>query len=281
MKKKIGIFALLLVMLPLLALVGCGTPDSFYVEAVSSWTGLPSGTRGGTVSGSGNYAEGKTVTLTATAKPESRFIAWVYEDTVLITDNSTYSIKNTGGAGEVSKSELSFKSSSRLKGKYTAIFDDNKIVYTMLTSWRVTNDITISGEDSATSTTPATMSANLFIAQGNISSDVYSAMNFEVKNNVINRTSNINEILKLNAEEPQELSVDLTLSDGISNFSKLMRAEIPFGTNTADFIPSSDSTYSYKVDYTTNGTYEIVFKFTFNGDDEYLVVEYSNLNEIF
>ena len=77
MKKKISVFALILLILPLLALFGCGSKDSFYVSVESSWTGLIAGTLGGTVSGSGNYTEEKSVTLTATAKPDSTFIAWV------------------------------------------------------------------------------------------------------------------------------------------------------------------------------------------------------------
>lgn len=286
MKRKIGIIALLLVLFPLLTLVGCKKPASFYFEAVSSWTGITENSGGGTVTGTGSYQSGKTVTLTATAKPNSRFIAWVFEDSLLITDNSTFTVKNTGSANAVTRSELSFKSSSNLKGKYTAIFDDEKIIYTMLTSWRVTDDYTLAGEDSQTSATPVTMTADIFITQG-IGTSVYQATGYDVKNNVINKTEDITRVFKLSAEEPQDLSVVFTIGYGREPFSYRMMAEIEFGTNTSSrenedgFIPSADNKYSYKVNFTANGTYETIFKFTYNDADKYLVVEYSNLNKIF
>lgn len=280
MKKKFVVFAMLLVMLPLLALAGCGTPDSFYVEAVSSWTGLPSGTLGGTVAGSGSYNDGSKVKLVATAKPDSRFIAWVYEDNLLIKANSTFSISNTTASNKTTKSELSFKASKKTKGKYTAIFDDNKIVYAMLTSWRLTDNITLEGEDANTSSARVIGLANLYVSQGNISTDVYSAMNFEVRNNVINKTGDIKDVLKLNANEPQELVVDFTLAEDLANFSKMMKAQITFAETDEDFV-EVDPTYSYKVNFTQNGTYEIIFKFSIGGTTKYLVVEYSNLNVIF
>ncbi len=282
MKKKIGIFALLLVILPLLVLTGCGTTDSFTINVKSNWTGLPSNTGGGSAMGAGSYSEGKKVTLTATAKPNSRFIAWVYEDSLLITNDSTYTIKNDGADKAVTKSELTFKSNKKTKGTYTAIFDDNKIAYTMLSSWRVTNDLGVGGVEDSETSTLVTMSANLYISQGNIPSDVYTATSFELKNNVINHISSIKNILKLSAEEPQSLTVDFTLNEGMSQpFSKLMSAQIPFGTGTEDFVQSSDASYSYKTTYTSKGTYEIVFKFTMSGAEKYLVIEYSNLNVIF
>jgi len=281
MKKKISIFALIVLVLPLLALFGCGAKNSFYVDVVSSWTGLPSGTRGGTVSGSGSYEEDKKVTLTATAKPESRFIAWVFEDSVIISQNSTYSISNqkNSSTNKVTKSELSFKASSKTKGKYTAIFDDNKIIYTTLTSWRVTDDMTMDGEDSGTSTTPVTLTANLYISQGSANYDVYSGVNFEVRNNVINNAQ-INEVFKMNASQPQELSVDFTLTDGMTTFSKAMTAKVPFAESILEFVESDDKTFAYKTNYTQDGRYEIIFKFSFSNEDKFLIVEYTNLNAI-
>lgn len=278
MKKKISILMLTLFVLPVLAFLGCGKTESFYVDVVSSWTGLTSGSRGGTVSGSGTYNDGSTVTLTATAKPESRFVAWVYEDSVLISANETYSITNTGEAGAVSKSELSFKINSSLKGKYTAVFDDNKIVYTKFTSWRITNNLEISGVEENESSAPVTMATDLYITQTNLGADVYSAVNFETKNNVIYHTDTVKDILKLNAEVPQEISVDLTISEDGTTRSKLFRAAISFAESFDDF---DDENSPYKITYTNKGTYEIAFKFVVGNYEKYLVVEYTNLNQIF
>ncbi len=276
MKKKISVFALILLILPLLALFGCGSKDSFYVSVESSWTGLIAGTLGGTVSGSGNYTEEKSVTLTATAKPDSTFIAWVYEDSLLITGNKTYTVDNNrDSSNKITKSTLKFKSGSKTKGRYTAVFADNKIAYTMLTSWRITDDLDAPAEENNVSTTPVTMSANLYIKQGNSNYDVYSGVNYEVKNNVINHT-NVNEVFKLNPHEPQELYVDLTINEDLANFSKLMTASIPFA-ETTEFVNGEDNTYSYKTIYNKKGTYEVVFKFNFNSSERFLVIEYSNL----
>ncbi len=278
MKKKLSIFILVLMFLPALAFLGCGKTESFYVDVISSWTGLTTGSMGGTVSGSGSYADGSTVTLTATAKPQSRFIAWIYEDSVLISNNETYSIKNQGESGAVSKSELSFKINKDLKGKYTAVFDDNKIVYTKLSSWRLTDDLSVDSVEENESTTPATMTTDLYVTQTNLAADVYSAVSFETKNNVVYHTETVNQILKLNAENPQEIAVDLTISEAGKTRSKLFKAEILFCENVNHL---DDESNPYKITYTEKGTYEIVFKLSVSDYEKYLIIEYSNLNVLF
>ncbi len=276
MKKKLTIFVMALLIFPILALVGCGAKDSYSVEVNSSWTGILTGTRGGTVSGSGSYKEGSSVTLTATAKPESSFIAWVYEDSVLITGGSGYSIDNRRSTNDkISESKLTFKANSKTKGKYTAVFDDNKMVYTKLTAWRVTDDYSLPAESDET-LAQEVLTTNLYISQGNVNSDIYSAEGLSFLNNVNNKTNKVKDILKLSAEEAQDLVVDFSLiRDGSTVYSNLLRAEIEFGESVDKF---SDATNPYKVNYTENGTYEIIFKIAFGQEEKYLVIEYSNLN---
>ena len=78
MKKKFFVLLLAVLILPTVALLGCGTKNSFAVTVFAS-----SGTYGA-VKGDGTYEEGSVVSLTATAKAGSQVVAWVFGGTTKI-----------------------------------------------------------------------------------------------------------------------------------------------------------------------------------------------------
>ena len=279
MKKKFCLLALIVLLVPVLALVGCDKPSSFTVEVFSSWTGTPVGSGGGTVSGGGTFEEGTEISLTATSKPNSRFIAWIHEDSVIISNEGAYSISNETTEGRVTKSTLTFEVSSSRRGKYTAVFDDPSIVYTKLTSFRITNDYLTPGVEEAMSTETETMTLRMYISQGNANADIYSANAMPVKRNVIYHTNDVNEVLKLNADTAQNVVADVMLTKENSTFTKTLRASVSFQENVDNLLNIENP---HLINYNTqNGTYEIIFSFTIGEEQMYLVLTYSNLNVIY
>lgn len=279
MKKKFSVLALIVLLFPILALVGCGDTSYFTVEVFSNWTGTPTDSGGGTVSGGGTFEEGTEVTLTAIAKPNSRFIAWIHEDSVIISNGNGYSVQNEGTDGKVTKSTLSFDINSSRRGKYTAVFEDASIVYARLTSWRITNDYTLPGVEENMSTETNAFTLQMYVSQGNANTDVYSAQAFPVKRNVIYHTDDVDEVFKLDANTPQNVVADVVLTNENTTFTKTFRASVPFQENANNL---SNTTNPYVITYNSqNGTYEIAFSFTFGGEQLYLVLTYSNLNMIY
>ena len=135
MRKKISIALLSILIVPLIALFGCGEVLSYPVYVFSSSTIY------GSVSGNGTYNEGETITLTATAKQGSSFVAWIHQNSTLVQNDQNYNIENqTNSNQKVVKSTLTFTVSEKTQGKYTAVFDDNKMMYTKFDSWRITTD---------------------------------------------------------------------------------------------------------------------------------------------
>ena len=279
MKKKLYLLALIVLVVPVLALVGCDKPSSFTIEVFSSWTGTPVGSGGGTVSGGGTFEEGTEISLTATAKPNSRFIAWVYEDSVIISNEGAYTIENETNDGRVTKSTLTFEVSSSRRGKYTAVFEDPSIIYTKLTSWRITDDYSVPGVEEDMSTETATMTLRMYISQGNANTDIFSADAMPVKRNVIYHTNDVNEVLKLNADIAQNVVADVMLTKENATFTRTLRASVSF-QETIDNM--SNTANPYLINYNSeNGTYEIIFGFTIGEEQMYLILNYSNLNVIY
>ena len=105
MKRKISYFLLAILLLPVFALFGCDEPASYSFSVVPSWASS------GSVEGSGSFTEDDIVTLTATANSKSSFVAWVYQNTTLLVDGDTYSIKNTKNSdNKITQSTLTFSS---------------------------------------------------------------------------------------------------------------------------------------------------------------------------
>lgn len=134
MKKKLSLLLLSIFMLPLIALFGCDEPVSynFYAHESSSIFG--------TARGGGKVEEGKTVTLTAHANNGSYFLGWVYQNNLLIdSSDETYTIKNEESGGRPIKSTLTFTSRESTQGSYTAVFNENKVMYYRFTGFMISS----------------------------------------------------------------------------------------------------------------------------------------------
>lgn len=127
------IFLLLIILLvPILLLFGCDELATFRIDAYVNEN------KNGTVYGYGTYTEGDTVTLTANGLNGNRFIAWVYQNKTLITNNSVYTISTSEDG---LSSTLTFSASMATADRYTAVFEDNSQQYYTLSSYKFTTDL--------------------------------------------------------------------------------------------------------------------------------------------
>ncbi|MBE7075628.1 MAG: immunoglobulin domain-containing protein [Clostridiales bacterium] len=270
MKKKLSLFLLTLFVLPVFAFFGCEDLPSWDITVSSSWVNA------GEVVGQGTYDEGETVTLTATAKPNNNFIAWVFQDSTLISDNETFKIVNTQNSQqEISKSTLTFTMSKERQGNYTAVFDETYMEYAKLTNFYITDNLTSTPElDMGTQET--TFNSNISIRQGE--KTVFIQNNLPLKNNVLFAPTEFDQILYLSTE--QHIIVSANLQNSYAARTIDFRTTIDVFSNTAK---TEMEGYSYEVTY-SEGSYKIVFEFDFNINDSdsktyYLILNYDNLNK--
>lgn len=271
MKKKFSLLLLSIFVLPLIALFGCGEVLSYPVYVYSSSTIF------GSVSGTGTYDEGTTVTLTATAKQGSHFICWVYENTKEIVNDSTFKINNNlDSSQKTEKSTLSFTMNASTQGKYTAIFDDNKMMYVKFNSYRITTNPEIDGEDEDINQ-DAIMTSTIDLSQGPTSSNlstVYKAEDVEIKDNLNIYPENITGILKLSATSNQHIRANTQFAYNGKSMTFNFRADIGFQQSTEKIASNN---YNYQITY-NEGNYKIAFEFKVSADKTfYMILNYTNL----
>lgn len=271
--KKKFIVLFFAIVLPIFAFSGCGSVSSYPVTA------FPSSAVYGFTSGNGTYAEGETVTLTATAKQGSCFIAWVYQNSKLVENGNNFKISNqTDSAQKITKSILTFKINSANQGRYTAVFDEEKIMYAKFTSWRITTDPTKTPDQVENAIDPVLMTATLNFSQGISSTNltsIYSVENKEIKENLLYKPENITEVLKLEDSAKRHIYASAQFNYNNKIMTIPFRADIEFFQSTEEIETSN---YSYQITY-KDGIYEIVFKFKVGTDKQfYLVLDWANLN---
>ncbi|MGN1201000.1 MAG: hypothetical protein ACI4R8_01865 [Candidatus Caccovivens sp.] len=275
MKKKFSLLLLALFIVPIFALFGCNEAESFPVTVFPSWG------EAGSVSGNGTYKEGETVTLTAVASTikNSSVVAWVYQNSREIVDDNTYKIVNeTNSAEKVTKSTLTFVMSESTQGRYTAVFDESKLLYTKLTSWRMTSTPDADGElDDGRANI---MTGTIEVSQGENSSNLttaYTAEEVSIKDNVTNTVQGIDQVLELSSTTARHIktSVQLTYNGKIMTFN--LRADI---NNAQSTEVINGSNYNYQIKY-EDGTYKIIFGIKLaQNQTYYLILEYKTLNKI-
>lgn len=288
MKKKISLLLLSIFVLPLISLFGCEEILSYPVYVYSSSTIY------GSVSGSGTYKEGNSVTLTANAKQGGHVIGWVYQGSQLLEDSDLYKIvaEESNSSQKVVKSSLTFTMSEKTQGKYTAVFDDSKMMYIKLSSFRITStyDPENAGEEDSEKKEKIMTASSTNISQGSSSSNlttVYTTDNdkdLDIKDNVNIIPNKVDKVLKLSTTTSQYVKVSTQLNYKNKNMSLNFRADVDFATSTNKDSSTPENNwidntnYSYRIDY-SQGTYDIVFKFQVaEGEFYHLVLTYKNLS---
>lgn len=276
MKKKLSILILSIFVLPIFALFGCNDVQSFGITVFSSSEAL------GAVSGYGTFEEDSTVTLYATPKTNGKFVAWIYQGSTLLSDGDIYKIESTEA-----KSTLSFNANAVTQGSYTAVFENksssqNNMMYIKLDSYRIASAESyqqlpagIPENDSL----ETLITTNLTISHGKTSNNLNNVLtleNTELKDNMIYKPEDINQVLNLDAYGARHLCVQLNgkFVGNLNTTTKELRANIDYKESTT----SQNQGYLAEVSYNTKGTYEIKFKFEQENQTYYLLLTYKNLS---
>ena len=273
MKKKLPLMFLFLLVIPVFALIGCS-------EAKPSYSVFAYGSsfHGSTI-GTGNYVEGSAVTLTATTNSsQDRILGWIYQNSLIISNDGTYSITNTVENEKVVKSTLTFTCSAATQGSYTALFDETDLSYTRFSG------VMLSTEENATPAielpqdAESLPNATLSVFQGNTSDLVFSEENMLFKQQTDEQTTSALKISVTGTKNalwlnnPQQIYSTINIDN--SNFT--LRATFSYKQSTEWSTPQNG--VSYKVNY-TNKEYQIVFRFTKSEQTYYLTLFYDNFTQ--
>lgn len=262
MKKKLSILLLAIFVIPVLAIFGCGSTDSYKITVGYN-------TQNGSVVGGNTYAQDSTVTLVATAFEGQEFVCWAYQGETKIVDNAVYSLNNvTNDSQQTTKSTLTFKASKKTQGFYMAVFSDAKMMFTEFSSWYVTSDINSPENEGSVDTTPiVTMTTYLTYVNTTHSIDAYSAEDQELRDNIAIEVTDCNNILKLSGDSKKSIMVSATMTfneETTRNYT--FRAEIPFREN------ANSTAQNYGSVRYANNTYKVIFEFTTPATQTYYLV---------
>ena len=276
MKKKLSIILLTLFLLPLCALLGCKDVSSYPVYVYSS------STIHGSVSGTGTFADGSTVTLTAHAKTGSQFLGWVKSNNNLIAANEVYNINNTVSAeNKITKSVLTFACNTNTQGQYTALFEDGKMMYIQFYGMYLSKNPNATPiEESFVQ--DALLNTNITVSQGTQQLvDIYQQNGLQFYDSVLVRPDNISNIIKFPNSGVVHIRANTQVLQNDQSALLNLRADLNFQESTpknndGSFQEIAGNNYKYYVDY-QNGSYNIKFTFTVFGQTYYLTVVYKNL----
>ncbi len=270
MKRKLVFMFLFLIMFPAFALIGCSeSPATYSILAYSS-----SYSHGSTM-GSASYTEGSYVTLTASTT-NSSVLGWIYQNSLILSNNGTYNISNTVENGKVVKSTLSFTCSAATQGNYTALFDEADLNYTRFSGVMLSKQENTTPVGELPQDAESLPNTNLDIYQG--SDLIFSQENLLFKQQTDGDTTSA---LKISTNEtknavwltrPQQLYATMRFDN--SNFT--FRAN--FSYKQSSTWSAEQNGVSYKVDY-VDKEYHIVFRFTKSEQEYYLTFFFDNFKQ--
>lgn len=273
MKKKLPLMFLFLLIIPVFALIGCSEAKASYsvIAYESSFHGSTTGT--------GNYVEGSTVTLTATTNTsQDKFLGWIYQNSLIISNDGTYFITDTVENEKVVKSTLTFTCSAATQGSYTALFDETDLSYTHFSGLMLSTEENATPASELPQDAESLPNATLSVFQG--SSDlVFSGENMLFKQQKDEQSTSALKITVTDTKNalwlsnPQQIYTNLNLEG--SNLPP-MRATLIYKQSTDWSTPQNG--VSYKVNY-ANKEYQVVFRFTKSEQTYYLTLFYDNFTQ--
>ena len=265
MRKRFLVFLCALLVLPVLSFFGCGDVSNFVISASVNDAGY------GRISGFGTFSEGSSITLTADANSDKKFVAWVFGDTNMLSNESPYSISTDSNG---LKSTISFKVSKETAGKYTAIFEDENMMWTKFESIR------FSKSETAEEKTEEMLTADINLYNGTNSASleqVISETDISIKEDVAQEIET-NKLLYTSFEKQNQILLRVVLKDENSTRSFDLRAN--FACKTNDFVEIHTDNYDYDYKVTYNNGYEIVFKYPVSETEfNYIFLKYVDLGK--
>ncbi len=272
MKKKFCFLLLIVLIMPLFALMGCGEVESynFSFTKSSEMSGSIYGTGISSTTGKGTFSEGTIISITANAN--KYFLGWIFQGSLLLTDGGNYTISNTLNEDETIKtSTLSFAANSSTAGNYTAVFFDNNVMYAKFDGFRISKDekwpepVDEVGEQDLLFESINQMS----ISQGTSNfTNIYLQNNIPIYDNVkIKPENEIYDIIRLtnkndSTRQPKQINASLRLD---------ANKQITFNTNI--YYKNSDESIKF-----SDGTYDLKFTFSVNEENYYLYITYKSLS---
>jgi len=254
MRKSIFVFLCFIFILPILSFVGCGSVTNYVISAKVNDASY------GRISGYGTFAEGSSVTLTTNALSTKKFVGWVFDETNLLTNDSTFSISTETNN---LRSTISFKVSKETAGKYTAIFEDENMMWTKFSSIRFST-LESSTEQEDSSELQNMLSAELTLFNGTNSAgldQVFSQTAQAFKENVA-QTIETNKLFYTSYEKQNQILLKTKLIYGDNATRSLdLRANFECKTDSNGFVDVHTENYDYSYKVTYNNGYEIVFKY--------------------
>lgn len=268
MRKKILIFLCALLILPVLSFFGCGDVTNYVVSASVNDANY------GRISGFGTYAEGSNITLTANANSTKKFVCWVFGDTNLISNGSNFSISTDENK---LKSTISFKVSKETAGKYTAIFEDENMMWTKFSSIRFSKAENATEQDEGQNM----LNAEISLFNGTNAAaleQVFSQTDTAFQEDVALEIDT-NKLLYTSFDKQNQILLRAKLKyDESSTRSLNLRASFDCKTNSDGFVEVQNETYNYFYKVTYENGYEIVFKYPVSQTDfHYIVIKYIDL----
>lgn len=238
-----NLFLLLLILLvPMLLLFGCEELSTFRIDVYVNEN------KNGTVYGYGTYTEGETVTLTANGLNGNRFIAWVYQNKTIISNNSTYTIAISEDG---LNSTLTFTASDATADRYTAVFEDDSQQYYTLSSYKFTTDIN-SAEPLPEETTETLISGgslNVMIGETITSFRELALIEGDFRDKVTTYVTPSNEVMNLSYTSSYYIRFSLTQGSGQSQI-RTLTVTLGQDSSTTDVNLIFNQDNSFDVQYT-------------------------------
>ena len=206
-RSKSILFLLIILLVPLFLLFGCEEPATFRIDTQSNEI------KNGTVYGYGTYKEGETVTLTAESRNGKLFIAWIYQNKTIITNNSTYNIQTSE---DNLKSTLTFTASKGTADIYTAVFQDDTQRYYLLNSYKLTTDLSADEplEDESTEILLNSSSLNVSVGATLTTMRDTFLVEGDFRDGRTVKVEGVTQVLNMSYDSPYYVRFALTQSNG-------------------------------------------------------------------
>ena len=208
-KSKNIFFLLIILLVPVFLLFGCDEPGTFRIDAYVNEN------KNGIVYGYGTYTEGDTVTLQANGLNGNRFIAWVYQNKTILSNDSTYAISTSENG---LSSTLTFTASQATADRYTAVFEDNSQQYYTISSYKFTTDLAAEEPlpEENTETLISGGSLNIMIGETITSFRDLTLIEGDFRDKVTNAVNDINQVMNLSYTTSYYIRFGLTQGSGQS-----------------------------------------------------------------
>ncbi len=241
--RKNFFFLLIILLIPIFFFFGCDTLNIYRIDVYTNEY------KNGTVYGYGTYTEGDTVTLQAYGLNGNRFIAWVYQNKTILTNNSTYQIVTSDDG---LSSTLTFTASQSTADRYTAVFEDDSQQYYTLSSYKFTSDIDADepSEENLTDVLVSGVSLNVLVGDSLTTLREAAYLEGDFRDGVTNEVSDVTQVMNLSYTTEYYIRFNLTLSGGQSSLRTI-----------TVILGEDNSSNGVSLTFNSNNSFDVIYSF--------------------